>query len=358
MIPYVLTLFFAYCYGWLAKRFGFVKNSQFINNKYFVFTVLIGLILFSGLRYLNTLYSDEWIYRNEYSDIGNMDLKAIFSLNLEPGFALLNWLLYKISPQPQLLIFVCAVITNALIVSTIARFSEKFELSILLFICVGYYMTSFNIMRQYLAVSIIFWAIRYVNKGEFKKYFICVLIASTFHYSALILIPAYFIYKKRAWSKWTILTIISCIVFAVSFGTFVNILAVMLVNTKYSTYLSSLTEGYYGVNILRIFIFIVPLVLLYIWRKPLKIKYPNSDHLVNLYVIGTMLMVISYNYVFIARIADYFTLFGVLLIPKLTSIFKKFSFNQLIYFGILVCFLTFFYYQISSSAAYTSIFST
>ncbi|MFD4703684.1 EpsG family protein [Gottfriedia sp. NPDC058432] len=357
MVPYVLTLLFAYSYGWLAKRFGIIKNKQFINNKYFIFPVLITLILISGLRFMNALYSDEWIYRSDYAKIGNMDFKDIFSLKIEPGFALLNWALYKISIQPQFLIFICAAITNTLIVLTIAKFSEKFELSILLYICIGFYFTSFNIMRQYLAISIVFWAIRYLGKGKFIKYLISILVASTFHFSALIMIPTYLIYKGRAWTKWTILTMVSGVTFTVSFAILVNILEAALANTKYSDYLKTLTEGYYGVNILRILIFIIPLFPLFIWRVPLKKIYSNSDHLVNLYVIGVIFMLLSSNYVFIARIADYFTIFSVLLIPKLTALFKKSSFNQLIYFGIMVCYMTFFYYQISNSAGYTSIFS-
>lgn len=357
MVPYVLTLLFAYSYGWLAKRYGNIKNKQLINNKYFIFIVLLVLILLSGLRYMNALYSDEWIYRNDYTKIGNMDIKSIFSLKIEPGFVLLNWFLYKISSNPQFLIFICAVITNTLIVLTIAKLSDKFELSIFLFICIGFYFTSFNIMRQYLAISIVFWSIRYVGKGEFKKYLFSVLIASTFHFSALIMIPTYIIYKGKAWSKWTILTMLTGIAFTVSFAILVNILEVLLVNTKYNDYLKTLTAGYYGVNTLRILIFIFPLVLLYIWREPLRKIYPNCDYLVNLYFIGAMFMVLSSKYVFIARIADYFTIFGVLIIPKLTSLYKKGTFNQFIYFGIIVCYMVFFFYQIRIGAGYTSILS-
>lgn len=60
---------------------------------------------------------------------------------------------------------------------------------------------SLNLMRQSIAISIIFWAFKYVEHKCLKKYVICVLIASMFHVTALIGIIIYPLYYIVTYSK-------------------------------------------------------------------------------------------------------------------------------------------------------------
>lgn len=60
---------------------------------------------------------------------------------------------------------------------------------------------SLNLMRQSIAISIIFWAFKYVERKSLKKYIICVLIASMFHFTALIGIIIYPLYYIMTYSK-------------------------------------------------------------------------------------------------------------------------------------------------------------
>lgn len=63
------------------------------------------------------------------------------------------------------------------------------------------YFSAFNGMRQWIASIILFWAIKYIWNDNFIKYFICVILASTIHISALIMIPVYFIVKERPFGR-------------------------------------------------------------------------------------------------------------------------------------------------------------
>ena len=58
-----------------------------------------------------------------------------------------------------------------------------------------------NGMRQCLAAAILFIFNDLIVKGKFKLYLGVVLIVSTIHASALIMIPVYFIVRQDAWSK-------------------------------------------------------------------------------------------------------------------------------------------------------------
>ena len=73
-------------------------------------------------------------------------------------------------------------------------------LSVLLFFSIGEYFDSFNLIRQVLSVAICFYATKYINKNkkDFLKYLLLVLLASTMHSTAaIIMIPAYFVLKIR-----------------------------------------------------------------------------------------------------------------------------------------------------------------
>ena len=69
-----------------------------------------------------------------------------------------------------------------------------------------------------LAAAIIFTATKYLINGNWIKYFLIVLFASTFHQSALILIPIYFFVRYKAWSKATLLLLVFSVVIVIGYA--------------------------------------------------------------------------------------------------------------------------------------------
>ena len=58
------------------------------------------------------------------------------------------------------------------------------ELSLFVYIASGMYTVSMNGIRQSLAAAIIFAATKYILNGNFKKFLLVILLASTFHQTA------------------------------------------------------------------------------------------------------------------------------------------------------------------------------
>ena len=75
------------------------------------------------------------------------------------------------------------------------------ELSLFVYIASGIYTVSMNGIRQSLAAAIIFAATKYILDGNFKKFLLVILLASTIHQTALIFIPIYFIVRRKAWTR-------------------------------------------------------------------------------------------------------------------------------------------------------------
>lgn len=80
--------------------------------------------------------------------------------------------------------------------------SDDYRLSVLFYFVTGVYFDAYNGLRQYIAVSICFYAMKYILNKDAKRYFLAVLIAFLFHKSALFFVPVYFLqYLKFDFKK-------------------------------------------------------------------------------------------------------------------------------------------------------------
>jgi transmembrane protein EpsG len=333
-INFALAFIFSYFSRYFAKPLNY--GTYIKPNKLLTLLVAATLVLVSGLR--NNI-GDTFAYMHSYR-ITNFTFTEI-DYTGDFGFNILQLLLQKISKDPQLLLFVTASITNTLIIIVLYKYSRYFEIAVYVYIAAGMFTTSMNGIRQYLAAAIIFTATKYLLNGNFKKYAIIVLLAATIHQSALILLPIYFIVRREAWTKVTLLLIIFSIFIVMGFNQFSEILFSTIDDTKYGSY-KNFSEG--GVNVLRIVVNAAPVVIAYMGRHKLKQLWPKSDYIVNMAIISMVFLIIaSQNWIF-ARFNIYFGLYNLILISWVIKLFKD-SQQRLIYYAIILFYLVFFYYE-------------
>ena len=166
---YIVTLFVSCILAGLAER-----------GIDFVWVLILFLVVVIGFRYLNYLYSDEWLYRTTV--VEHLSFDDVFQP--EGLSTALTWLSSQvfsaetgIFSNGQFYILATSVITIGLFVKSLWDYSNHFTFSIFLFISMGYAFTAMNIVRQFVAVAILFYGLRYMKQGEFWKYAICVLVA-------------------------------------------------------------------------------------------------------------------------------------------------------------------------------------
>lgn len=85
---------------------------------------------------------------------------------------------------------------------------EWFLGTMFLFLTNGYYFSSFNSVRYYLALAIAVYCIKYVLWGEYGKFLLWILFAATFHKSVLLVIPVYLAARWLAvhrFNKWYVI---------------------------------------------------------------------------------------------------------------------------------------------------------
>ena len=173
-ISFLLMSFLNILISLIDKRF----------EKYMTFFLSINLIIFFGLRY--NVGVDYNLYYETISNISGYEFER-----LEPAFKIIAIISHYLSPHLTFILG-STIYTLALFKFNI-KYSPWPSLSFLLFLSFPFLLlSSLNLIRQFIAISIILFSIDYLINRKFIHYFLSIIIASLFHKSALILLFIYF----------------------------------------------------------------------------------------------------------------------------------------------------------------------
>lgn len=166
-----------------------------------------GLCLFSIFMVLFAVSACRMNVGNDYAKyVEFMHLIACGAYHYVPtetGFNALVAVLYQMAGGENfLLVFaVFAFFTLWLFLKAMYEQSDSFGWSFFLFMAFGFYFSTFNTVRYYLALAMALYSVKYVLKREWGKFILIVLLGSLFHKSMLVVIPLYFL-ASLPWKKW------------------------------------------------------------------------------------------------------------------------------------------------------------
>ena len=250
--------------------------------------------------------------------------------NIEYGYYILNRAVYFISDNYQFFLFIITAIIYFNLYFFLKNYSKHIRISLLLFILLGFFDNSLNLIRQLLGISIILYSYKYILSRNFIKFISIIILASFFHRTSLIFIFAYFLhkipYKKNIW-KYYILCIV--IIYFVSSFIFDFIKSTGL----YSSYFSSSDFGIQDsiklaplLNFVQYFSIILSSLLC------LNRNDKKSYYLIILLMFGSFFTLMSFRFTQIDRLSFYYSIFTILLIPNIYINHKnKFTFYYLIF---------------------------
>ena len=217
MILYILLFFLIICINTFTVKFGYKKE----NGLRFSFILLA---LFVGLSDMLGGY-DRYIYSELFDGIaditkegGRYSDSAIFTLYpSEIGYIGSNVLISFITSNRYIFILLYTLIIYFLYYFSLKKYCINYPFAMMLFMGLMFFFT-FTYLRQMVGVGIAWFAIRYVYKKELYKFIICILVAASFHNSAIILFPLYFLPIKRFSQRSIIIFMSICLVLGVSGG--------------------------------------------------------------------------------------------------------------------------------------------
>lgn len=297
-------------------------------------------ILVAGLR---SNIGDTYVYVEQYTNLANFN--GVIE-GKDKGFTVFTLILYQICTDPQFMIFITALITQICNFITMCKYKSYFELETYMYIASGAYLVTMNGIRQALAGGVMFAYTNLIVKGKFIPYLLVVLLMSTIHNSAIIMIPVYFIARQKAWSKNTLIIIVLSSIGFLFFYELVPGLMDMLGDSTYAEYEEALlTEGG-GSSFMRVIVNAVPVVLSYLYRDKIKEKWAESNVFINMSLLNLIMITFAlYNWIF-ARFSIYFQLYNFILLPFIIkNCFERREERDLIYYLFLICYFIFFYVE-------------
>ncbi|WP_343338747.1 Transmembrane protein EpsG [Terrisporobacter petrolearius] len=357
MAVYVFMLGWVVIWGIISQitaRQVCVGNEVYENrvNLFMAIMTFSVIVFFSGLR---SYVADTSAYINMFNQypLWSDAKEAIMDPSArEPGFRVFSILIKTyISQDYQPWLFIIATVSGICIMYPLYKYSCNYGMSVFLFIASCQFTWLFNGMRQFLVASILVACTPLILNKKPIPYAIIVLILSTFHISALIMIPAYFIVSSEPWSKRTMIFVGGIILAMLFTSQFTGLLDTVVGNSDYATSVEEFKNTDDGTNPIRILIESVPILMAFIYRDRIKDKLTSIIKIsINMSLIASGLYIISKiarSGVMLGRLPIYFSVYNLILLPWIiNNIFKK-NERRLVFFIMIICYLVFFYYQMN-----------
>lgn len=158
-------------------------QAQRTDKKAYVYLIIISLSFVAGFRSF-TVGMDTKTYVQIFKSISVGDFDLAWG---EVGFKHFSRILLKVYNNPTFVFSVFALITNGLIILRLWDFKRisSFVYSIACYY-IAFYFMSMNIMRQFVAIAIIFYATRFIAERKYIWFFVAIAAATSFHTSSLI----------------------------------------------------------------------------------------------------------------------------------------------------------------------------
>lgn len=192
-------------------------------------------------------------------------------------------------------------------------YPKNYVLAYIIFILIAY-NRSLNIVRQLMAIALCIYALSYLFKEKYMKFFFIVIIASFFHSSALIFLAVYIIYQlllKKNMNQWflTIGIFSFGVILFIFFEPLINIfINLHLLSSKYTYYLTNYVSNSLDFSLMEIAIDVFLIFLYLIFSKVYISKDKKSKLYFVLLVIDLVCLIISSRYNSAYRIAMYFNI--------------------------------------------------
>lgn len=338
MIPFyflfLIPLFFQHI---RVKGFDYNKKNRLL--MYFFWVVLTILLMFRHPFVGN----DTQNYIKIFNRICSQNLSSVNEFSDEMGFVFLIKIISAITTNPHLFLAITSVCIILLISPTYIRLNEDTSLTIILFSIMSTFPMLFSGIRQMLAIGVGFIAYNFVRKKKLIPYLIVVIIAISFHTSAIMLLLMYPLYHLKIYKKWLFFV--------------VPILFLIFVfNQQIFGFLSVILESYTRFNIsmtatgayLMIILFVLFAIYAFVIPEE-KLLDNETVGLRNFLLLSVALQMFAPLHTVAMRMNYYYIIFIPLLIPKIIKYRSKkwYKIAHISRYVMIIVFMLYFFITIS-----------
>ncbi len=283
--------------------------------------IILPIILLQGFRLnVGTDYQN-YYWRVIAIEAGN--LQVIKSYLSQPLFLAECYVVGKIFKDPTYFFLTDAILINLIAFKTFDYYRNKIDLKIAYMLYYSIvYMMFVNIERQAIACLIVWYAYRYIQEKNFKKYMFMVIIACTFHSSAIFFLIMFVIAKKGHNKKIVEIILFIGLILYITLSSYVlAALNRFIDGESASVYINNTHQRMHFSALLYLIMFYVPyIVMLSLPRKCglsifdfVHLKVDISDHLIYVCNVFTIAFVLSEAIVSYGSRLGYYTYFGLII---------------------------------------------
>jgi len=208
-----------------------------------------------------------------------------------------------------------AIITYGLLLKYIRKHSENIIFSVMMFYAL-FYTSTLNLMRQYMAIALIVYALELLQEKKYKKVVVMSVLAVMLHASTILAIPILVISRLKNKNKYIIPFHIGILFVAVLIGSS-SIVENVLRLLGYDRYVNRLqfTAGSTGIMAM-VYVLIIGFGLL-IWFKNRRTVSDDYCFYLMLSSTGTLFAVLSARNEMFVRVGAGYLFFIVILFPMI-----------------------------------------
>jgi len=307
---------------------------QFDSRKIFLFSTYLILFLIMGLRGYN-VGVDNWNYINLFYKIGQAPfIEAITKvIPSAPIYCLYNKLLYLICPHAVFFSLCNALVACICTGIFFYHFSKNVVFSVYCHITVYLYLSSFNMTRQYLAISLILLTTCLIDDNKILKAIIVYVLAVGIHNTAFIMLPIILLIRLKITPNRAISFAVSFIIFSLCadllFEPFIKIFTQIF--PQYQWYLGGYNPLVFdsgrGDNFyLKIFYLFFIIIAYYMVVKNRNNLHPIPNEVSKLLLIVSIGLVLGLSdaaNLTLGRFFKYFEVYLCCFIPNVIELFGK-----------------------------------
>ena len=169
---------------------------------------------------------DRYIYAELFDDTADMVSDGIYDFRLSPvadlypkeyGYQIYNVLVGAITDNRYIFIFITTCVIYVLLYHSIKDYCNNYPFAVILFLGLWFFF-SFTYLRQVMGATIAWLSVRYIIQRDWKRFLLVWFIAWSFHNSALILLPMYFVPVRKFEKKKVIYVMLATLLLGLTGG--------------------------------------------------------------------------------------------------------------------------------------------
>ncbi len=310
------------------------------HRKLFCVIAALDLFIIIGFHSVN-VGIDTLAYADNFTEVSYLTFFNVFSSQsyMEVGFILYNKILSLITLHPQVLFIASGAIISIAVIRYIYKNTALPLLAFIIYLSgIGDFYWTLSAIRQSLAIAVTLFAFEAIQKRRLFIFILLVFIASTFHKSALCVLPLYPLYNVKFNIKTAFVSMFAALLVFINIDFILNNLVEYL--PVYQGYLASSGDSYLTDGLIRLFLLLFPVFVLFF-------TYKKADKDFNILLwysfLALILSVFVFKFYMLIRVKLYFSIASVILIPKAFELISRR--NTKIVFMAVFLFFTFLYTQ-------------